>query len=75
MDKIKKKECKVIVKSENCKGCYLCVEFCKPGALKVSKNLNKMGYYYVEPNEEKSCNGCTACAIVCPDLVIEVYGE
>jgi 2-oxoglutarate ferredoxin oxidoreductase subunit delta len=71
----KNKECQVVVKTEACKGCYLCVEFCKPDALKISENLNQMGYYYAEPNKNEACNGCMLCVLVCPDVVIEVYDE
>jgi 2-oxoglutarate ferredoxin oxidoreductase subunit delta len=47
----------------------------------VSDRLNKKGYYpvrYVEKDieiEKHRCNGCTLCAIVCPDIAIEVYRE
>jgi 2-oxoglutarate ferredoxin oxidoreductase subunit delta len=68
---------KYIVKlnSELCKGCGLCVEFCKSEKLVFSEKLNKMGYLYAEPFEDKKCTGCMICTSICPDLVIEVYDE
>lgn len=70
-----KRKYKVVVKEDYCKGCNLCVEFCKPEVLKVSENLNQMGYNYAEVDEGKECNGCMICTLVCPDLVLEVYYE
>ncbi len=71
----KEKKCKVVINNEFCKGCALCIEFCKTGILKVSEKLNQMGYNYAEPESSGNCNGCMLCVLVCPDLVIEVYDE
>jgi 2-oxoglutarate ferredoxin oxidoreductase subunit delta len=65
----------VVVKSEACKGCGLCIDFCKVGKLAFSTGLNKMGYNYAEPVASIKCTGCMSCTAVCPDLVIEVYDE
>ncbi len=70
-----KKIYQVVVNQETCKGCELCVEFCKPDVLRTSENLNKMGYNYAEPVAGEECNGCMICTLVCPDLVLEVYYE
>jgi len=43
--------------------------------------LNQKGYYpaiYSEEGigiEKHVCKGCALCAIVCPDIAIEVYRE
>lgn len=61
---------------EMCKGCGLCVHFCPKHCIAVSKSLNQKGYYpaeQVEVDGENVCNACTTCAIVCPDVAIEVY--
>ena len=71
----KKKIYEVVVKTDFCKGCNLYVGFCKPNKLKVSENLNQMGYNYAEPVDGVECNGCMICTLVCPDLVLEVYYE
>lgn len=70
-----KKKYKVVVKDEFCKGCNLCVEFCKQDVLQTSEKINKMGYNFAESIANENCNGCMVCVLVCPDLVIEVYYE
>jgi 2-oxoglutarate ferredoxin oxidoreductase subunit delta len=65
---------KVVIKSEWCKGCELCVETCSFGVLEMSEDLNKYGNYAVAAHPEK-CTGCTLCAVMCPEIVIEVYKE
>jgi 2-oxoglutarate ferredoxin oxidoreductase subunit delta len=68
-------KCKVVVKGEFCKGCNLCIEYCKRGALRVGDELNLQGYYYAEANPEGECNGCMVCTLLCPEIAIEVYSE
>lgn len=63
----------VVIRTEVCKSCGLCVEFCRKGVLRISDKLNKNGYYYVEPVEDAECIGCMQCVSICPDLAIEVY--
>jgi len=64
---------KVIVNKERCKGCKLCIENCPKGVFKVSKSFNKMGYHYIEVEDDTKCNGCKRCVIVCPDVAIEIF--
>ncbi len=71
----KKKSYQVVVKQEFCKGCNLCIEYCKPQVLASSHSLNEMGYHYAEAANPEQCTGCMSCTLVCPDLVIEVYSE
>lgn len=71
----KTKNYKVIVKEEYCKACGLCIEFCKQEVLAESGKLNQMGYDYATPVNPEACNGCAVCALVCPDLAIEIYYE
>ncbi len=66
---------RVIVDMEKCKGCELCVHFCKKDALRVSEELNSHGYHYAEANPGGECTACMVCTLVCPDLAIEVYHE
>jgi 2-oxoglutarate ferredoxin oxidoreductase subunit delta len=37
----------------------------------MSKTVNAQGYRY--PELAEGCTGCTACLLVCPDFVFEVY--
>jgi len=70
-----KKKYQVVVKQESCKGCALCVTYCKPQILISSPSLNEMGYHYAEPKQQEECTGCMSCVLVCPDLAVEVYSE
>lgn len=70
-----KAKCKVVVRGEYCKGCGLCITYCKNGVLIESQNLNMQGYHYAEPQEDRECSGCMICTIVCPEVSIEVYSE
>ncbi len=64
----------VTIKTENCKGCDLCVHECPQGSLQLSTALNTSGYpYAVLVND--TCTGCTNCALVCPEAVITVFRE
>lgn len=64
---------KIVIDEERCKGCQLCVLFCPPKVLAISKRLNSRGFYSVELLDEQRCTSCAACALVCPDVVITVY--
>jgi 2-oxoglutarate ferredoxin oxidoreductase subunit delta len=66
---------KVVIDTEMCKGCGLCVAFCAKKVLKESEHLNKAGYHYAEPDDMDQCTGCLICTLVCPEVVIEVYDE
>lgn len=64
----------IVVNSDRCKGCALCVDASPKGVLALaSKKVNVHGYPYVEVAMPGDCVGCAACAIVCPDGCIEVY--
>ena len=63
----------IVVDTEHCKGCGLCVEACKFDVLALSHKVNLKGYNYAEMKNPANCTGCTNCATVCPDTVITVY--
>ena len=62
---------KIIINSERCKGCGLCVVVCSNGVIEISEQSNTYGYYPAQGNGKK-CTGCTKCAIICPDACIKV---
>jgi len=68
---------KIMIDKDKCKGCLLCISFCPRGAIKKSKELNKLGLNFVEfspqAGESGECLGCMMCAVMCPDCCIEVY--
>ena len=66
-------KCKVVINSDRCKGCRLCIEVCPKNILVSSSRNNRLGVYVVEVKKGGECIGCSRCAIMCPDVAIEVY--
>ena len=65
---------KIIINTERCKGCGLCVSVCPKGSIIVSRQSNKSGYFPAQATNT-DCTGCALCAIICPEVVIEVFRE
>jgi 2-oxoglutarate ferredoxin oxidoreductase subunit delta len=65
---------KIIINTERCKGCGLCVDLCPKKCILISKQSNKAGYLPAEV-VNIYCIGCCTCALVCPDAVIEVFKD
>ena len=65
---------KIIINSERCKGCQLCISVCPKGCLFVSKKANDKSYFPIEAKAE-GCIGCAKCAIVCPETAISTIVE
>lgn len=63
----------LVIDTEKCKGCEVCVVNCPLNVISLSKKVNSKGYHYLEMSNEDACIGCASCAIVCPDGVISVY--
>ena len=61
------------IDQERCKGCLLCVEHCPKKEIFLSTKLNAKGYFVSDFLEENGCTGCATCALMCPDVAIEVY--
>jgi 2-oxoglutarate ferredoxin oxidoreductase subunit delta len=61
----------VVIESERCKGCELCIPACPPRVLRMSDGRNAMGLAY--PELLAGCTGCGACLLVCPDFCFEVH--
>ena len=65
---------KIIIDTERCKGCGLCVSACPKNCIVISKKSNKNGYFPAQANST-DCSGCAACGIICPEAIIEVYRD
>ncbi len=63
----------IVVDTERCKGCNLCVVACPLNVIALTKEVNVKGYNYAHQILEDTCNGCSSCATVCPDGCISVY--
>jgi 2-oxoglutarate ferredoxin oxidoreductase subunit delta len=64
---------KVVVLSEYCKSCGLCVNICPQKILKIGDKINPKGYYTVTVSKPDECVGCKLCGTVCPDIALEIY--
>jgi 2-oxoglutarate ferredoxin oxidoreductase subunit delta len=71
----------VLINTDRCKGCELCVHACPQHVLHLSATYNARGYRPVtlDPQAQDkasgACTGCAICALVCPDMVFTVYRE
>lgn len=64
----------IVVNTDRCKGCSLCVVACPKKVIALSKKaVNVHGYQYAEAVNPDACIGCASCGIVCPDGCITVY--
>jgi len=64
---------RIEINQELCKGCELCIEFCPKKLIKLSDKINAAGYNPSSFEGAKECTGCATCALVCPEVAIEVY--
>ncbi len=63
---------RVVIETERCKGCGLCIEVCPPAVLGLGA-LNTKGYAAAVLLDNERCTSCTACVLICPDVAITVF--
>jgi len=66
----------ILVATERCKGCALCVDVCQPGALALdASHVNAMGHHPVLLIHPEACTSCAKCARMCPDAALSVFAR
>ncbi len=62
----------IIIQSQLCKGCELCVHFCPEKILEMVDDLNTKSYHYphVLDDKEADCKQCRYCERICPEMAI-----
>lgn len=65
----------VTINAEGCKACLLCIEFCPRESLAAAETMNRRGVHPVAQVAPERCTGCRICALMCPDVCIEVYKD
>ena len=64
---------KLTFRTDECKGCGLCVDACPKGILALSVSIiNKKGHHPAVCTAPDECVGCASCALMCPDVIIKV---
>lgn len=65
---------KIRIIEDACKGCGLCIISCPFELILLSEKINAFGYKSIEHvDPEGKCTACKMCALMCPDLAIEVF--
>ena len=67
------KKYQVVINSEQCDGCKICIEFCPKELLKESEQTNSRMLHYVEIINSDDCLGCKQCERLCPTTSIFIY--
>jgi len=63
----------VLVLTDRCKGCGLCVVACAKDGLALEETVvNVQGYHPVKLVNAGACTSCAICARVCPDCALIV---
>jgi len=65
----------VYIEERLCKGCGLCVRFCKHDVLRIGDRRNVKGYNVVEIAQLDRCKFCKLCEMNCPDFALYVEAE
>jgi len=56
-----------------CKGCGLCVAFCREHAIELSPTPNSRGAYTARVSEGVVCCACRDCVVMCPEAAVRLY--
>lgn len=53
----------------------LCISVCPHNSIEISKALNVYGIHISAFKKDGKCTGCMNCAIICPDVAIDVFKD
>jgi 2-oxoglutarate ferredoxin oxidoreductase subunit delta len=65
----------VVVNTDWCKGCHICVQVCPKSVLEVDEASFVRGFHPVRVARPEDCTACLQCELLCPDLAIMVTGD
>lgn len=63
----------IVVNTETCKGCEVCIPVCPEKVIGMSSDVNRKGFHFAYMEHPEDCTGCINCGLVCPDRAITVY--
>jgi 2-oxoglutarate ferredoxin oxidoreductase subunit delta len=66
---------KIIIDTDFCKGCNLCVHVCPTGALQNGSEIRSARGYLIPKTNPEKCIICRMCEIVCPDFSVTILEE
>jgi len=62
----------ILLDSNCCKGCDICISICPKQIFVKSKKRNAMGTSIPEVTKKDQCTACKLCEKMCPDGAISV---
>lgn len=62
----------IVIDEKYCKGCALCLHFCKKKVFEISKKTNSKGYSLPCVVIPEKCSACKTCERICPEFAITV---
>ncbi|HSW62557.1 MAG TPA: 4Fe-4S dicluster domain-containing protein [Dissulfurispiraceae bacterium] len=65
---------RVDLNRDRCKGCGYCILSCTQKLLVIDTEFNAGGYFPVR-FIGGDCTGCALCAVMCPEIAINVWRE
>ena len=66
----KSRKATIFVRTEVCKGCSYCIDFCPTHCIEFSREFNAKGYHHPVLSRAEDCSGCDLCGLYCPDFAI-----
>ncbi|MFW9988624.1 MAG: ferredoxin family protein [Candidatus Odinarchaeota archaeon] len=66
---ISNKKYEILIDSEQCDGCELCLAFCPKEIIKISEDkFNSRMLHYAIVVKPEECGGCRQCERLCPTV-------